>query len=298
MCVVSPTSSVAKSENEAPLVLRGAFTLVELLIVIAVIGILIGVMTPMLRLAKGKGRDAACLANHRQFAVAYGLYAIDYDNFPVAGGADATIGKQRFSWGGVYWYDGVPGYVPSQWLRERPINKYLQARGKQTVRAEIFQCPSDDSMRYTASDDRVIWEDVGDDTHAEEGAVSVFAVTGNSYNSNDWCYVDPQSMFGVGANDRYFRTDIGPDDVIASPSRFILVCDAGQWSAGRFPREQRLLFNKVYGWWHGYEIGNMTFLDGSARREQMGDVTTPTYTFYSNPSVQSIGGKRMAWGGT
>jgi prepilin-type processing-associated H-X9-DG protein len=56
-------------------------------------------------------------------------------------------------------------------------------------------------------------------------------------------------------------------------------------------------YDMVYGWWHGYEIGNILFLDGSARREEMGAAVTKTYSFYSNPSVQAMSGRRMAWTG-
>jgi hypothetical protein len=77
-----------------------------------------------------------------------------------------------------------------------------------------------------------------------------------------------------------------------------LVCDAGQWNAGRFPLNLRIQYNKIYGWWHGYEVANMMFLDGSSRREDVGEVTKPTYSFYSNPAQQSLGGFRRAWGGT
>ncbi len=280
---------------------RPAFTLIELLVVVAVIGVLIGILLPVLGTAKRKARDAACLSNHRQFGVALGLYFIDYDNFPVAVSDPQSIFYMygnTSSWAGVDWFGDDRTGLSVWLLQQRPVNKYLQNDNNEFARSEVFMCPNDDSMRYTTSDERISWEVWGAHTTAFEGATTVYAVTGTSYFLNDWCFVDPQSMFAVGSNYRFYRDDLGPDDVIASPSRFVLICDAGQHGAGRFPLETRQLFNKVYGWWHGYEIGNMTFLDGSARREQMGDVTTSTYTFYSNPSVQSIGGKRMAWGGT
>jgi hypothetical protein len=268
-------------------------------VVVSVIALLIGILLPALSMTKAKARDAVCLSNHRQIATAFGLYFIDYDNFPVAGyppdGIQSVL-RQRFSWGGVYWYEGEDDSPSHNWLRKRPMNKYLQAKGEQTVRAEIFECPSDDSMRYSSSDERVIWEHVGAETNAEEGAVSVFATVGTSYFVNDWCYVDPWSWWGVGDNHVYFRSDLGPDDVLVNPSHFVLVCDAGQWTA-RYGAAKRKEFNIIYGWWHGYERGNMMFLDGSARPEEMGEVVTPTYSFYLNPKEQGKYGFRFAFGG-
>jgi prepilin-type N-terminal cleavage/methylation domain-containing protein/prepilin-type processing-associated H-X9-DG protein len=55
-----------------------AFTLVELLVVIAVIGILIALITPSLSAARTQARMTKCKANIRQQLVAVAAYAMDY----------------------------------------------------------------------------------------------------------------------------------------------------------------------------------------------------------------------------
>lgn len=58
-----------------------AFTLVELLVVIAVIGILAALLLPVLSRSKQKTQGAYCLNNGKQLMVALTLYAGDYHDF-------------------------------------------------------------------------------------------------------------------------------------------------------------------------------------------------------------------------
>lgn len=54
---------------------RNAFTLVELLVVIAVIGILVGLLLPAVNLARSAARSAQCQSNLRQMGVGFHSYA-------------------------------------------------------------------------------------------------------------------------------------------------------------------------------------------------------------------------------
>ncbi len=61
-----------------------AFTLVELLTVIAIIGVLAAIILPVTAKVRQKARDAGCLSNLRQFGNALHLYLADNrDRFPL-----------------------------------------------------------------------------------------------------------------------------------------------------------------------------------------------------------------------
>ncbi len=60
--------------------LRRAFTLVEMLVVIAIIAILAGLLLPAISKGKEAGRGAACLSNLHQIGLALQMYAGENNN--------------------------------------------------------------------------------------------------------------------------------------------------------------------------------------------------------------------------
>ena len=55
------------------------FTLVELLVVVAIIGVLAGMLFPVFARARESARKTQCLANVKNIALAFLLYLADYD---------------------------------------------------------------------------------------------------------------------------------------------------------------------------------------------------------------------------
>ena len=124
-----------------------AFTLVELLVVIAVIALLIGVLLPALASARNSARSMASANNMRQIATSFLTYATDYDQkFPtnLRGYTDPSNGKEN-----MFWYDEprIGAYLPqfddSNLLDDNPKNN--------TVGGGVFVSPShpDGGRSYT-----------------------------------------------------------------------------------------------------------------------------------------------------
>ena len=61
-------------------ILRNRFTLIELIIVIAIIAILAGMLLPALNSARNKAREALCMGNMKQIGTAIANYVGDSDD--------------------------------------------------------------------------------------------------------------------------------------------------------------------------------------------------------------------------
>jgi prepilin-type N-terminal cleavage/methylation domain-containing protein len=126
---------------------RGGFTLVEALVVAAVIGILASLLLPALSSAKGRGYTVVCLNNQRQLALAWHLYAEDREgylayNYGVPD-TEATIASGAFlNWANnvMSWGDVKPGNTNDANLSRGGLGPYLAGV------ASPFRCPSDRAL--------------------------------------------------------------------------------------------------------------------------------------------------------
>ncbi len=104
------------------------FTLVELLVVIAVIAVLAGILLPVLSGAKRKAHQTTCLSNLKQVGVAINTYADDHDDYlpgPIVAGARAS-------------YDQTSS---QELIFHLAPHLGLPEPGPQTVIAKVFVCP-------------------------------------------------------------------------------------------------------------------------------------------------------------
>lgn len=116
--------------------MRSAFTLVELLVVVAIIALLIGLLLPVVNAAREAGRSAVCQSNLRQLMLASTVFVQDHDGHLPAG-QDENYGPNVNS----FWYGGGD-FNAGTWVPEAGImHGYLG-------NVDVAGCPTlDDDTR-------------------------------------------------------------------------------------------------------------------------------------------------------
>jgi prepilin-type N-terminal cleavage/methylation domain-containing protein len=120
------------------------FTLVELLVVMAVLSILMALLLPGLSAAQRQSQRVHCLANLHQIGAALLAYASENnESFPV----NTNWGNVGGTKGSTNYYDdpGYSGFLGDPGISQvRKLNRFLDSR-------RIFQCPADSGDTLVAS---------------------------------------------------------------------------------------------------------------------------------------------------
>ena len=120
--------------------MRGqGFTLVELLVVIAVIAILAALLLPVLARAKEKARSTQCANNLRQWGLAYQMYANDNEDFLPRRGQGVQVLAQIDR--SEDWFNCLPHYFGLTSFQLMVSNNAQPAAHSQSV----FICPTADN---------------------------------------------------------------------------------------------------------------------------------------------------------
>ena len=220
-----------------------AFTLIELLAVIAIVAVLIAILLPALQRARRSAKRLYCGSNLREVAMAWQLYLDD--------------NEQRFYQGinANLDYGGWRGLV--KWW-PRPLNAYAlgdpNTATEQT--AKLFRCPAD---RGGVPD---------------EPTEKVYRYHGTSYETNplligqDACY--PWCMKTKELDEKI--SELLPNlttDRVANPTRLVLMGDYGwvsQWDPNPWISEEF----RQQSQWHG-KAGHysISFLDGHVKYQEL-----------------------------
>lgn len=195
---------------------RHAFTLVELLTVIAILALLAAILLPVFASARGKARETTCLSNLRQIGLATLQYAEDYDD--------------RFPLGG----DAIDLHAPTAWVGStyEPIVRQLkplpEVLNPYTKSKDIWHCPADTGYELGGRSENTPF-----DTRP-----SSFDKYGNSYCYNTNFVLHDNPVAGLRAWNRY-----EPHEE-RGPSQMIVFYDGtGRWHGGwSAPRRYASLF--------------------------------------------------------
>ena len=143
---VRPPTRVPRKWRCSP---PSAFTLVELLVVIAVIAILAGLLLPVVGRARAQGERIKCVGNLRQLALAWTQYAGDYNDAVLGSGGWSLPGSaaELSTW-------ATPVYGDAEWLditmpTKQPNWDATALRQRSALlpycanTLEVLKCPSD-----------------------------------------------------------------------------------------------------------------------------------------------------------
>lgn len=123
---------------------RSGFTLIEILVVVAIIGLLAALLFPVFQTVRARGRTTVCISNLRQLGAAISQYAADYDDrLPYAPNPNTKeiVSRPQPVYGEPL--DSIAATLPD-------IRFVLKPYGATPA---LFFCPSDRMSRLLLEDD-------------------------------------------------------------------------------------------------------------------------------------------------
>jgi prepilin-type processing-associated H-X9-DG protein len=133
--------------------LQNAFSLVELLVIVAVIGVLLAVLFPAAQSARAAARRASCINNLKQIGLALHNYAIAWESLPLSMTVGAGHGNGSSAFTGILPFGELaPLYNMYNFSLE---NWHLSNLTVVSTPVKMFQCPDNpDVGNVTAAEVR------------------------------------------------------------------------------------------------------------------------------------------------
>lgn len=119
-----------------------AFTLVEVLVVIAIIGVLVALLLPAVEMAREASRRSSCANNLRQQALAVKLHVDAHQTFPTGGWGGDWLGDPDAGYGAKQpggWIYNVLSHMEEDNLRQ--LGRGLKGPARDDALQQLMQAP-------------------------------------------------------------------------------------------------------------------------------------------------------------
>ncbi len=250
---------------EPPAMSKRGFTLVELLVVVAIIAILLAILLPAMESAVARAQQAVCLSNLKQIGLAVGGYLGDNKRvYPY--GPKLPAGQIKHP------QDSTAGWSDASGLIADPPQYQLRSYTSNSIK--VYRCPTDaNPLQYNWWTYRSVYPDMN------------LAQQGGSYTFNE------HLLYGTSAYRNYtFKfTDIVGDVQTLPYIADGFVLPHGWFWTNNDPNEPARVYGARINWSHMNSV-SMYFLDHSARAvnqwsSQEGGLR---YRVRSNPEIETL----------
>ncbi len=127
---------------------KGAFTLVELVVVIAIISMLAGLLLPALNSARQRAMVAKCITTIGSLQTALAMYSLDYGLYPPSAQDGAQVSDQHNGNSHHTSFDnGSPNNLVAALTATKLGGPYMEFKGK-----DLFESGTDNGSMYVLSD--------------------------------------------------------------------------------------------------------------------------------------------------
>jgi len=251
-----------------------AFSLVELLISLAVVLVLISMLLPLLHHARATSLVTVCQSNLRQIGMGYQGYLQDFERFP--GVTDARASAE-WRYGGVEFLgdERVPVIAA-----DRPINAYLAPTTNTDLlrTAHVFRCPADRGVAQGTAlpGQPLTWDDA--DAH-----VPLFERFGTSYLANPRLS-DRNRALGLPSDSSVAPEPLHVQEISVATSRLLVAGDPIWHHATLETRTDDDPALSDLSWHTAPRHGNALTADGSVRYLAFDGPESNSYTLLAAPS--------------
>lgn len=239
------------------------FSLIELLISIAIVAVLLAILLPALGYARKVSSSAVCASNLRQIGMAWDGYLADARN---KGEAPRSESDPMWRYGGVTFRGAERLAVLDA---DRPINQYLagDASAESRSMAQLYRCPSDAGVFARGLG--------GSARNSVLNRTTCYETFGTSYRANESAIEVPLDD-GTG-----LMRPLKSHEVYVSASRLLLLGDTAWYYSTRASSHPDASLDAS---WHAKpDAGNMLAADGSVRFESFIRDDRSTFTMQPRP---------------